>query len=97
MFFLPLSHTMDNFVKGDLIRDDDKDFKMVLFSTKNVKFWPVLAILSWKHAPFGLNNPVAYQKFKMPGMATIDILAKRALIKDDDKDFAMMWWDSSSP
>ena len=31
-------------------------------------------------------------------MATIDILVKRDLIKDDDdKDFAMMWWDSSSP
>ena len=31
-------------------------------------------------------------------MATIDILVKRDLIKDDDDmDFAMMWWDSSSP
>ena len=47
---------------------------------------------------FNLNNPVAHQKWKISGMATIDILVKRYLIKDDDdKDFAMMWWDSSSP
>ena len=45
----------------------------------------------------GFLTKIAHPTWKRSGMATIDILFKRDPIKDDDKDFAMMWWDSSSP
>ena len=72
-------------------------FSQCPLCTANAECWPILDILLRVNALFGLNNPVAHQKRKMSGMANIDVPVKWDLFKDDDKDFAMMWWDSSSP